>query len=43
MTSESDAEFATIMPVFSICFITMFPRETGKFLSPEKCITDMHE
>lgn len=43
MTSESDAECASIMPVFSICFITMFPRERGMFLSPGKFITDVHQ
>lgn len=36
MNSESDAEVDSIVAVFSICCISMFPRVKEAFPSPEK-------
>lgn len=43
MSSESDAEVGSIVAVFSICCITVFPRIRGALLSPEKIVSDVHQ
>lgn len=43
MSSETDAEVGSTVVIFSICCITVLPRVTGAFPSPEKIVSDVHQ